>query len=57
MKAIFADLRKPSNIEDNDVVSKTVYNKLVTNVLAIDVKVLTTRGLVTGKRYLTLARK
>ena len=36
LKTVLADLNKLRNVVDNDVVEKTVYNKLVTKVNSID---------------------
>ena len=41
-----ADLNKLSNVVDNVVVKKTVYDKLVIKVNAIDTKIPSTSGLV-----------
>ena len=41
-KTVPADLRKLINIVDNDVVKKTVHDKLVTKVIAIDTKIPST---------------
>ena len=37
---VYADLSKLSNVVNNDVVNKTVYDKLVTKVNAVDTKIL-----------------
>ena len=50
LKSIPADLIKKSNAVNNNV-KKTVYDKLVINVDAIDTKIPTTSGLVTKTRY------
>ena len=51
LKSIPADLIKKSNAVNNNVLKKTVYDKLVINVDAIDTKIPTTSGLVTKTRY------
>ena len=51
LKSIPADLIKISNAVNNNVLKKTVYDKLVINVDAIDTKIPTTSGLVTKTRY------
>ena len=51
LKSIPADLIKISNAVNNNVLKKTVYDKLVINVDAIDTKIPRTSGLVTKTRY------
>ena len=51
LKSIPADLIKKSNAVNNNVLKKTVYDKLVINVDAIDTKIPRTSGLVTKTRY------
>ena len=51
LKIIPADLIKISNAVNNNVLKKTVYDKLVINVDAIDTKIPRTSGLVTKTRY------
>ena len=51
LKIIPVDLIKISNAVNNNVLKKTVYDKLVINVDAIDTKIPTTSGLVTKTRY------
>ena len=51
LKIIPVDLIKISNAVNNNVLKKTVYDKLVINVDAIDTKIPRTSGLVTKTRY------
>ena len=51
LKTASADLSKLSNVVENDVVKKTVYNKVVTTVKAADTKIRSTCGLVTKTQY------
>ena len=45
-KTVPADLRKLSNVVDNDIVRKILYDLLVTKVDAIDTKIPSISGLV-----------
>ena len=47
LKTIPANFSKPSNITENDIVKKIVYDKLIIKVNAIDAKIPSTSGLVT----------
>ena len=51
LKTVPSDLNKLSNVVDNDVVKKTVYDKLVINVSATDTKKPSSSGLVTKRWY------
>ena len=44
LKTVPADLSKLSNVVDNDVVIKTMYDKLVIKINAIDAKMTGTKG-------------
>ena len=50
LKTVPADLPKLSNAVDTDV-KKTIYDKFVIKVNAIDTKILSTSGLVTATQY------
>ena len=51
VKTAPADLSKPINVVDNDVIKKPVYDRLVIKVNAIDNKIPSTSGLVTKILY------
>ena len=51
LKTAPTDLSKPSNVVDNDVIKKPVYDRLVIKVNAIDNKIPSTSGLVTKIQY------
>ena len=50
LKTLPSNLSKLSNVVDNDVVKKTVYDQLVTKVNAIGTKIGSTSGLITKTR-------
>ena len=50
-KTVPADLRKLSNVVDNDIVRKILYDLLVTKVDAFDTKIPSISGLVTKMQY------
>ena len=52
LKTVTSDLSKLSNVADNDLSKKTVYdNKLVINANAVDTKIPSTTRLVTKAQY------
>ena len=51
LKTVPAALSKLSNLADNDVDKKTVYDKLVTKVNTTDTKIRSNGGLVTKTQY------
>lgn len=51
IKTVSTDLSRLSNILDNGVLKKTVYNSLVTKVYAIDIKIPRTGRLVIRTQY------
>ena len=51
LKTVTSDLSKISNVADNDLSKKTVYNKLVINANAVDTKMPSTTRLVTKAQY------
>ena len=50
VKTVPSDLSKLTNVVDNDVIKKTVYDKLVIKVNIIYIKILSTSGLVTKRQ-------
>ena len=50
VKTVPSDLSKLTNVVDNDVIKKTVYDKLVIRVNIIYIKILSTSGLVTKRQ-------
>ena len=51
IKTVSSDLSKQSNALDNDVIKKTLYNKLVIKVTVISTKILNTSRLLTKTKY------
>ena len=51
LKTILADLSKWSNVKDNDVVKKSVCDKVVIKVSAIGIKIPSTTGLLIKTLY------
>ena len=51
LKAFPDDLNKLINVVDNDIVKKTLWDKLVTKVNKIDTKISNTSGLVSKTLY------
>ena len=50
VKTVPSDLSKLTNVVDNDVIKKTVYDKLVIKINIIYIKILSTSGLVTKRQ-------
>lgn len=51
IKTVSSDLSKQSNALDNNVIKKTLYNKLVIKVTVISTKILNTNRLLTKTKY------
>ena len=51
LETLAADSSKPNNVADNDVIKKTMYDKFIAKVKAIDIKMQSISGLVTKTNY------